>query len=84
MAAIFNSTQIEVDGANNGLYSGGVAWGDFDNDGDLDVLASGYDATTYQLRVYKNNGNGTFDPTQVEVDGANNRDLQQFPGVGRF
>jgi hypothetical protein len=36
----------------------GCAWGDFDNDGDLDVYVA-RDATQ-QNRYYRNNGNGTF------------------------
>ncbi|MBL0058663.1 MAG: VCBS repeat-containing protein [Elusimicrobia bacterium] len=71
-ALYFTPTQIDVDGANGGLQNGGVSFGDFDNDGDMDILASGVSAgTNYQLRVYPNNGNGTFDPNQIEVDGAN-------------
>ncbi|MBK8871658.1 MAG: VCBS repeat-containing protein [Elusimicrobia bacterium] len=65
-----DATQIEVDGANGGLFEGSVGWGDFDNDGDLDILASGYTSSTRELRVYKNNGNGTMDPVQIEVDAA--------------
>ncbi len=33
-------------------------WGDFDNDGDLDVLVT--QDTGFQRRYYKNNGDGTF------------------------
>ncbi|MBK8576617.1 MAG: VCBS repeat-containing protein [Elusimicrobia bacterium] len=66
-----NPSQIEVDGVNNGLNSSGVAWGDFDSDGDLDILAAGIKSSNRQLRVYQNNGNGTMDATQIEVDGLN-------------
>src|SRR6185503_16538096 len=31
----FDPNQIDVDGPNGGLFGGGSAWGDFDNDGDL-------------------------------------------------
>ncbi|MBK8576649.1 MAG: VCBS repeat-containing protein, partial [Elusimicrobia bacterium] len=77
----FDLTPIEVDGVNNGLEQGGVAWGDFDNDGDLDILVNGLDGTYYQLRVYKNNGNGTIDPAQIEVDGVNNG---LYSGIGAW
>ncbi|MBK8871657.1 MAG: VCBS repeat-containing protein [Elusimicrobia bacterium] len=66
-----DAVQIDVDGAGGGLSYGGVAWGDYDNDGDLDVLASALTVgNTRELRVYKNNGNGTISPGQIEVDGA--------------
>ncbi|MFN0117654.1 MAG: FG-GAP-like repeat-containing protein, partial [Elusimicrobiota bacterium] len=65
----FDASQIDVDGPAGGLTVGSVAWGDFDSDGDLDILTNGIDSSFYQLRVYKNNGNGSFDSTQIEVDG---------------
>ncbi len=34
-----------------GLVNGSVAWGDYDNDGDLDILLAGYDITS----IYRNN-----------------------------
>ncbi len=60
--ATFDTTPIEVTGAANGGYqNGGVAWGDYDNDGDLDIAASGADAGgTRRLRVYRNNSDNTF------------------------
>jgi uncharacterized repeat protein (TIGR01451 family) len=36
------------------VYMGSVAWGDYDNDGDLDVLLTGYDVTTCHTKVYRN------------------------------
>lgn len=68
----FDPNQIEVDGSNGGLYWGQTVWGDFDNDGDLDIVATGYNSSNYeQLRVYRNNGNGTIDPVQIEPLGTN-------------
>ncbi|MBO0859634.1 MAG: CRTAC1 family protein [Chloracidobacterium sp.] len=40
----------------NGGFSTGVAVGDYDNDGFLDLYVTGYGANT----LYHNNGNGTF------------------------
>ena len=43
-----------------GLYYGGVDWGDYDNDGLLDIVVTGYTGNSNVTRVYKNNGNNTF------------------------
>jgi hypothetical protein len=50
-----------------GLQSGSVAWGDYDQDGDADVLLTGADesASTGHTEIYRNNGNGTFTPDPV-------------------
>src|SRR5262249_1035825 len=40
----------------DGGFSAGVAVGDYDNDGFLDLYVTGYGANT----LYRNNGNGTF------------------------
>jgi enediyne biosynthesis protein E4 len=42
--------------AGNGGFSTGVAVGDYDNDGFLDLYVAGYGANA----LYRNNGNGTF------------------------
>jgi predicted nucleotidyltransferase len=42
-----------------GVYLGSLAWGDYDNDGDLDILMTGYTGSGYISRVYENEG-GTF------------------------
>ena len=38
-------------------YCKGSSWGDYDNDGDLDLYISNFAS---ENRLYKNNGNGTF------------------------
>src|SRR6267143_1654894 len=51
----------------NGGFATGVAVGDFDNDGFLDIYVTGYGRNT----LYHNNGNGTFtDVTAVAGVGA--------------
>ena len=49
-----------------GIYYSAVAWGDFDNDGRLDLLLTGTtngSASGAIARIYHNNGDGTFSNT---------------------
>jgi len=39
-----------------GIYNGKVAWGDYDNDGDLDILLTGYTGSASVTRIYRNDG----------------------------
>lgn len=36
------------------VYSSSVAWGDYDKDGDLDILLTGFDGGAYVAKVYRN------------------------------
>ncbi|MFB6347442.1 MAG: right-handed parallel beta-helix repeat-containing protein, partial [bacterium] len=47
-------------GAGSGINSSSVDWGDYDNDGDLDLLVTGDDGTNERVIVYRNDGGGTF------------------------
>jgi len=38
-----------------GVYYSSVAWGDHDNDGDLDFLLTGYTGSEYIAEIYRNN-----------------------------
>ncbi len=52
-------------GITNSLRSS-ASWGDFDNDGDLDVLVTGFAANDDFARVFRNN-NGTFVDHQANL-----------------
>ena len=43
-----------------GVTGGDIAWGDFDNDGDLDLLIGGSSENGDICKVYRNDGAGTF------------------------
>ena len=48
----------------SGVYKGSVVFGDYDNDGDLDILISGQDSLAYLVsktsKLYQNDGSGIF------------------------
>jgi hypothetical protein len=56
-----------------GVLDGSVAWGDYDNDGDLDILLTGYywDGSGNDVaKVYRNDGNGTFTDIDAAIAGV--------------
>ena len=55
-----------------GVIGGSVAWGDMDNDGDLDILLAGEDAGNSRIcRIYRNNG-GSFSDADAGLPGLFN------------
>src|SRR5436309_3182568 len=56
--AIFTDATLSAGLNTTGFTFGNPIWGDFDNDGDLDLFVDNhYNAASY---LYQNNGNGTF------------------------
>ena len=50
---------VDINAALTGVYASSVAWGDYDSDGDLDVLLTGYNGSTRISKVYRNDGPGS-------------------------
>ncbi|MFA4907281.1 MAG: FG-GAP-like repeat-containing protein, partial [archaeon] len=54
-----------------GVDYSSVVWGDYDNDGDLDILLTGYTGSTYVSKIYRNNGNNSFtEQTGISLTGV--------------
>jgi hypothetical protein len=56
-----------------GMWDGSAVWGDYDSDGDLDVLLTGQSDSAYFARVYRNNGDGTFSDLNAGLPGVTGR-----------
>ena len=61
-------TSITLDG----VYQSSVAWGDYDNDGDLDILLTGDTGSIRVSKIYRNDGDNTFtEQTSIALTGVN-------------
>jgi hypothetical protein len=64
-------TLVEVAVGLRALHSGPVAWGDYDNDGDLDLLLGGEDAAgTPHTLLYRNDQAAGFQETAIGLPGT--------------
>ena len=63
---LVQKAQADLPGITN-ESGGGLAWGDYDGDGDLDLAMAGLTDTTRIARIYENDGTGTLthDTSQV-------------------
>jgi hypothetical protein len=56
-----DGTFTDIGASLPGVYYCSLAWGDYDNDGYLDLMMAGTDnATIQETRLFHNNGDGTF------------------------
>jgi predicted nucleotidyltransferase len=60
-----NPTFTDVGAALDAVQEGAVAFGDYDNDGDLDILITGFTGTTNIAKLYRNSGGAN--PTFTDV-----------------
>ncbi len=67
-------TFVDTNAALPGIQFSDVAWGDYDNDGDLDILLSGETTRTVIAAVYRNDG-GTFTDIRARLIGVDDAAL---------
>lgn len=73
-----NGSYTEVAGAANladPIQTWSGAWGDYDNDGDMDVFIGGYNGTSHKMM--RNDGDGTF----TDITGTTNLGFFTYTGI---
>ncbi len=65
-----DGTFLDIAAGLPGVANGSVAWGDYDNDGYLDLLLTGEQGSTRITSIYHNNGNGTFTQIPTALPGV--------------
>ena len=66
IAQTFDTILVNLPGVSNSS----VAWGDYDNDGDLDFLLNGYSPGGRFSKIYKNDGSDNFtEQTGISLTG---------------
>ena len=63
----------DISAALTGVEQGSVAWGDYDSDGDLDILLTGDTGSTYVTEVWRNDGGGSFSQQSTAPTGNPDR-----------
>ncbi len=63
-----NGIFTDINAGLTGLYLGSVQFGDYDNDGDLDVLLCGFDNNTRHSLLYQNQGGNVFTQVSFAVE----------------
>lgn len=63
---------VDIGGGLTPLSSGSSAWGDYDNDGDLDIIMTGLDTSSNKITKLYRNDNGLFSDTGSTIIGVSN------------
>ena len=61
---------VDISASLTGVYNGSAAWGDYDNDGDLDILLTGNAGSSDVFKVYRNDS-GNFVDIGNSMTGVN-------------
>ncbi|MBN1976186.1 MAG: VCBS repeat-containing protein [Anaerolineae bacterium] len=67
-----SNTFVQASTDPTGVHGGGVAWGDYDDDGDLDILLAGFTGGTRVTEVWRNDGGDTFTQASAAPTGVSN------------
>lgn len=67
-----NGVFTDINAGLTGVTSSSAAWGDFDNDGDLDILLSGSSAAGRVTKLFRNDGDGLFTDINAGLAGVSN------------
>ncbi len=69
IASVKPEADVFTDISANLPLFGSAAWGDYDQDGDLDVVITGYNYPDYITKIYRND-NGSFTDINANLEGA--------------
>ncbi|MFC1501039.1 FG-GAP repeat domain-containing protein [Elusimicrobiota bacterium] len=69
-------TFLESSVSIHGARFGSLAWGDYDNDGDLDLIVGGEESFMLsKLRIYRNDGSGDFNDIGANIEELSHGDV---------
>ncbi|MCU0472385.1 MAG: FG-GAP-like repeat-containing protein [Bacteroidales bacterium] len=65
-----NNVFTDIEAGLTGIYASSVAWGDYDNDGDLDIVILGRSSINQMIAKIYRNDNGVFNDINAGLSGA--------------
>lgn len=70
-----NDTYTDINAGLTGLYQSSTKFGDYDNDGDLDLILSGFDESTRHTLLYQNQGGNVFSEVSTIIENITQGEL---------